>query len=132
MTAFAQMHQGEGYMPGYSSQSGEILGIMKQMMEEMKNDLSEAQKTERDRVEEFNSLRAAKTTEIEDGEKMAETKEDELADTDNALAEAKEDLGVEQKLLAENQEFLKNMGETCAEAKTNFEARTQARADETK
>ena len=36
---------------------------MKQMMEELKADLNEEQTTERSRVEEFNSLRAAKTTE---------------------------------------------------------------------
>jgi len=131
MAAFAQTHQDSGYMPGYNSQSGEILGVMKQLKEEMEGDLSESQRTERDRGAAFDELRAAKTSEIENGEKMAETKEDELADTDNALAEAKEDLGQTQATLDELQKFLANMGATCAEAQKNFETRTQARADET-
>jgi hypothetical protein len=131
MAAFAQTHQDSGYMPGYNSQSGEILGVMKQLKEEMEGDLSESQRTERDRAAAFDELRAAKTSEIENGEKMAETKEDELADTDNALAEAKEDLGQEQAALDANQKFLANMDVTCKEAKANFDTRTQARADET-
>merc|ERR1719478_1629396 len=60
---------------------------------------------------------------------MAEQKEDELADTDNALAEAKEDLGQEA-TLSENQKFLKNLKETCAEADKNFEERKKVRLQE--
>ncbi|CAK0863125.1 unnamed protein product [Prorocentrum cordatum] len=98
----------------------------------MEADLSEAQKQEAMRSEEFEVLRKAKTAEIEAGERirMEEQKEDELATTANALAEAKEDLGQEQALLAENQGFLKNMKETCAEADKNWGQRRKARQAE--
>jgi len=131
MKSFLQ-RQGEGYMPAYESSSGEILGVMKQLKEEMESDLKEAQKTERDALAAFDELRADKTQEIEDGEKMSEKKEDELATTDNDLAEAKEDLGQEQTSLQETTTFLANLETTCGEAEKNFEARTQARADEGK
>jgi len=36
----------EAYFPSYESQSGEIVGVLKQMMEEMTADLKEAQQTE--------------------------------------------------------------------------------------
>merc|ERR1719253_2287362 len=98
---FMQARHGHGYFPSYNAQSGEILGVLKQMKEEMEGDLSAAQKQEASRAATFNDLRAAKTAEIEDGEKMAEEKEDELAQTENDLAEAKEDLAVTQKELAE-------------------------------
>merc|ERR1719183_2910386 len=110
MAAFVQAHQGDTYMPSYSSQSGEIIGVMRQLKEEMETDLSDAQKTERERAAAFDELRTAKTSEIESGEKMSETKEDELATTDNALAEAKEDLDQEQTILDELKRFLANMG----------------------
>merc|ERR1719359_1346811 len=126
--AFVQAR--EGYYPSYSAQSGEIVGILKQMKEEMEGDLLESQKRENARAAAFAELRAAKTSEIESGEKMAEQKEDELADTDNALAEAKEDLGQEEAALSENQKFLKNLKETCAEADKNFEERKKARLQE--
>jgi len=124
---FAQAHHTSFYYPSYSAQSGEIVGILKQLQEEMQADLGEAQKAEAARSEAFEELRSAKTMEIEAGEKMEEQKEDELATTANALAEAKEDLGQEKALLAENQAFLKNMKETCAEADENWERRKKAR-----
>merc|ERR1719161_2743876 len=131
-SAFMQQKHGSTYMPSYSAQSGEIVGILKQLKEEMEGDLSEAQKLEQDRAATFEQLRAAKTMEIENGEMMAEKKEDEKATTDNDLAEAKEDLGQEGEALAEAQEFLKNLKTTCAEADKNFAARKTARLEEIK
>jgi hypothetical protein len=131
-SAFMQEKHGGGYYPSYSAKSGEIVGVLKQLKEEMEGDLSEAQKTEQARAATFEQLRAAKTSEIENGEMMAEKKEDEKATTDNNLAEAKEDLGQEGEALAEAQEFLKNLKATCKEADTNFAARKAARLEEIK
>merc|ERR1719222_1332123 len=94
-SAFMQTHHGEAYYPSYTARSGEIMGVLKQLKEEMEGDLSEAQKLESERAATFADLRAAKTSQI------AEQKEDELAETNNNLAEGKEDLGQEQKVLAE-------------------------------
>merc|ERR1719258_853490 len=125
-----QAQHAQSYMPSYSAQSGEIFGVLKQSQEEMKADLSEAQKTEAARAATFAELRAAKTSEIESGEKMAETKEDELAKSDMDLAEAKEDLGQTQAALAEDQKFLANLEKTCAEADANFAKRKNSRLAE--
>merc|ERR1719453_2291590 len=103
---------------------------MKQLKAEMKAALGEAQKTEADRAALFAELRAAKTSEIESGEKMAEQKEDELATTDNDNAEAKEDLAQTQAQLAEDQKFLANLDKTCAEADANFAERKKSRLAE--
>eukprot|EP00747_Dinoflagellata_sp_TGD_P142083 gnl/TRDRNA2_/TRDRNA2_176204_c8_seq25.p1 gnl/TRDRNA2_/TRDRNA2_176204_c8~~gnl/TRDRNA2_/TRDRNA2_176204_c8_seq25.p1 ORF type:complete len:737 (+),score=272.87 gnl/TRDRNA2_/TRDRNA2_176204_c8_seq25:73-2283(+) len=131
MASFMQAH-GEQMGPSYSAKSGEIVGIMKQMKEQMEADLSDAQKTEMDRASNFAQLSASKTQEIEEGEKMAEQKEDELATTANELAEAKEDLDQTKAALSEFQTFLANLETTCAEADKNFEARKAARMDEIK
>merc|ERR1712194_932051 len=129
-SAFVQSRQALGYNPAYASQSGEIFGVLKQMREEMENELSETQKTEMRRAEDFADLRAAKNEEITSGEKMEEDKEDLLANQDNQLAEAKEDLGQEQATLAENKKFLANVGETCAQADKNYAARKNDRLNE--
>merc|ERR1719262_69526 len=96
----------------------------------MEGALGEAQKTEALRAGAFAELRAAKTSQIETGEKMAETKEDELAQTDNDLAEAKEDLGQTRKQLGSDQKFLANLEKTCAEADANFAERKKSRLAE--
>merc|ERR1719198_2268162 len=130
--AFMQEKHGEGYYPAYAAQSGEILGIMKQLEEEMGGDLIEAQKEEAKKVAAFEEFRKAKTEEIESGEKMAEQKEDELAETDNALAEAKEDIGQVEDQLSEDEKFLMNLEKTCKDAGANFEERKKSRLEEIK
>jgi len=129
-SASAFMQARHGYMPSYSSQSGEIFGVLKALQDEMNADLSQAQKTEAARAATFAELRSAKTSEIESGEKMAETKEDELATTDNDNAEAKEDLKQTQDQLAEDQKFLGNLNKMCAEGDGNFAKRKESRLAE--
>jgi len=127
-SAFMQAHQ--GYMPSYNSQSGEIMGVLRQLQEEMQGALSDAQKTEASRAALFAELRSAKTSEIESGEKMAEAKEDELAKADMDNAEAKEDLKQTEASLAEDTKFLANLGKMCAEGDANFAERKNARLKE--
>jgi septal ring factor EnvC (AmiA/AmiB activator) len=127
-SSFLQDHQ--GYRPAYTARSGEIVGVLKQLKEEMEGDLGEAQKKEQDAAAAFSELRAAKTEQIESAEKMEEEKEDDLANSENALAEAKEDLEQEKKLLAENQKFLKNLKELCTDADKKFQERKSMRLQE--
>jgi len=127
-SSFLQDHQ--GYYPAYQSQSGEIVGLLKQLFEEMSGDLAEAQKKEQEATMAFNELRAAKTDQIESAEKMEEEKEDDLANSENALAEAKEDIEQEKKTLAENQKFLKKLKELCTDADKNFQERKSMRLKE--
>merc|ERR1719379_1662859 len=127
-TVFMQT-KGE-YTPPYAAQSGEILGILKQMKEEMESDLSEAQKKEAERAAAFDELRAAKTDEIAAGEKLLEEKKAELAQAEFDLANAKEDLEEVQASMSEDQKFLANLVKTCDEAEKNFELRKKSRLEE--
>jgi len=131
-SAFMQARQGEDYYPSYSARSGEIMGLLKELKEQMEGDLSEAQKTESARQAAFLELRSSKTAMIEAAEHQAEQKEDELAKTSMDLAEAKEDLGQTQATLAEEQKFLANLKATCEDGDKNFETRKNARLNEIK
>eukprot|EP00928_Gymnodinium_smaydae_P074030 TRINITY_DN57119_c0_g1_i1.p1 TRINITY_DN57119_c0_g1~~TRINITY_DN57119_c0_g1_i1.p1 ORF type:complete len:765 (+),score=278.64 TRINITY_DN57119_c0_g1_i1:77-2296(+) len=128
--AFVQGRGSSSYYPSYQSQSGNILGVLKQLKEEMEGSLSEAQKLEASRAATFAELREAKREEIANGEQMAERKEGEHADTVNKLAEAKEDLGQEKAALTESERFLANLKTTCDDADKNFEQRKAARLAE--
>lgn len=131
-SAFVQSKQGSFYYPAYFSRSGEIVGVMKQLKDEMERDLSESQKTEAMRAAGFAELRSAKMEEIRDGESRAEQKEDQLANEDNLLAESKEDLGQESATLSADTKFLKSVKEQCAEAETNYQSRKASWLDEIK
>jgi len=120
------------YVPAYSAQSGEIFGVLKQLDEDMKSDLADAQKLEAKRAGDFADLRSAKTAEIDGGWKSSEQKEDEKAKADNDLAEAKEDIGQTRATLAEDEKFAENLKATCDEADANFAQRKESRLGEMK
>merc|ERR1719258_8411 len=131
-TTFMQATHSQDYYPSYKAKSGEILGILNELKDQMSATLSEDQKAEAAKAANFTALRASKTAEIEAGEKQAESKEDLLAKTSMDLAEAKEDLEKTQATLAENQKFMVTLKETCTDADKNFEMRKAARLEEIK
>jgi len=131
-SSFVQSTGSSTYVPAYSSQSGEIFGVLRTLKEEMEADLADSQKTETKRAGDFAGLRAAGTARIDGGSSSAERKEDELAKNDNALAEAKEDLEQTQATLAEDTKFAENLAATCDTADTNFAARKTSRLAEMK
>jgi len=131
-TTFMQATHSQDYYPSYKAKSGEILGILNELKDQMSSTLSEDQKEEAAKAANFAALRASKTAEIEAGEKQAESKEDLLAKTSMDLAEAKEDLEKTQATLAENQKFMVTLKETCIDADKNFEMRKAARLEEIK
>lgn len=129
---FTQAKTGEGYYPAYESQSGAIIGVLKQMKETMEADLKKAQEQEAAASTTFADMRAAKTAAIEAAEKMEEEKEDEKATTDNLIAEAKEDLGQTEETLTADKTFLANLEKMCADSDSAFEKRKASRLDEIK
>jgi len=129
---FSQMKTGEGYYPSYESQSGEIIGIIKQMKETMEADLKKAQEQETAASATFADMRAAKNAAIEAAEKMEEEKEAEKAETDNLIAEAKEDLGQTEETLKADKTFLANLEKMCADSDSAFEKRKASRLEEIK
>jgi len=129
-SSFVQARGGEAYQPDYAPQSGEIMGIMKQLLEEMQGDHEEAAKVEMQRATSFQQLRSAKESEIGNAEAMAEQKEDELATSKNDLAEAKENHEQETDALNEAQKFLKKLKETRENAEKDFDERKKTRLEE--
>jgi len=129
---FSQAKTGEGYYPSYESQSGAIIGVLKQMKEQMEADLKEAQEKEATASSTFAELRQAKTAAIEAAEKMEEEKEAEKAETDNLIAEAKEDLGQTEETLTADKTFLANLEKMCADSDSAFEKRKASRLEEIK
>jgi len=110
--------------------SGEILGILKNMKDEMEKDLKELQEQAASDLNSFNDLKAAKTEEITINEKSVIEKEKrigalalELSEGTHALEDAKEEL-------ANAEKFKANMKEQCAGMEKQKAAREKARADE--
>jgi len=118
------------FKQSYAPQSGEIFGILKNMLSTFEADLSQAQKDEMQSQSAFESLKAAKEDEIKQGQDHLEEKQEELANTDESLANAKEDLEDTRTSLAADQAFLANLKEKCQLTDQEYEQRTKTRQEE--
>jgi len=117
-------------MQSYSNQSGEIFGVLEQMLENFQNNLSQSQKDEQAAIESFEALRSAKEDEIRAGQEQLDNKSEELAVTNEKNAQAKEDLEDTSNALSSDQKFLIDLKERCAAADKEFAERSKTRREE--
>merc|ERR1719310_484489 len=111
-------------------QSGEILGILKSMKDEMEKDLKDLQAQEQLDFNGFQDLKSAKLTEIDLNEKAVIEKEKRIGAITLSLSEGKHALEDAQEELADAQKFLANMKEQCASMEKTKAEREKMRAAE--
>merc|ERR1719335_137704 len=129
----AFLDQGSDEQQGEKSQSGasgEILGILKNMKDEMEKDLSELQAQEKKDFEGFNDLKAAKTSEISINEKSVITKDKRLGAVALELSESKHALEDAEEEKSNAETFKANMKEQCATVEKDKAMRAKMRSEE--
>merc|ERR1719319_2017296 len=105
----------------YNSQSGEIFGILEQMLETFEKDLGESQETEKKQQAAYEQLKAAKEEEIAAGQAAIEKKTVQLAETNEEIASSKDLLEDIKNTLSADEQFLMNLKEKCALTDKEFE-----------
>merc|ERR1740121_2490978 len=115
------------FKQSYAPQSGEIFGILTQMLETFEANLSQSQKEEMENQKAYEDLKAAKEDEIAAGQEQIDKKTQELADTDEKNAKAKEDVVDTKESLAADEEFLMMLKEKCAMTDKEWEERQKTR-----
>merc|ERR1719188_2444435 len=117
-------------LASYAPQSGQIFGILSQMMEAFEKDLSEAQKQELANQKAYDELKAAKVEQIEAGQALIDKKSQEKAETDERLANSKVDLEETEESLAADEKFMVMLKEKCSMTDDEWEERQKTRAAE--
>jgi len=102
------------FLEAGSPGSGEIVGILKQMKDEMDKDLGGAVSDEEAAVQSYEALVAAKKKEVDALTKEIETKTVRVGDLSVKNAEAENDLEDTQEGLAEDKKFLADLDGNCA------------------
>jgi len=110
--------------------SGEIVGILKQMKDEMDKDLADAVGDETGSVASYESLVAAKKKEIAALTKAIETKTVRVGELSVKVAEAENDLEDTKEGLAEDKKFLADLDGNCALKQKEWEAYKKVNAEE--
>lgn len=129
LTAVAPSGRAAG-AKSYNSASGEIVGLLSAMKDEMVRDLTADQKTEFKALIDFQNLRAAKLAEIEATEKQKELTETALADLLDRAAKAGKDLEAMIEAKAADEKFVAEMTANCQVVDQEYQARSKIRNEE--
>jgi len=122
-------------IPGFKSykgRSGQIFGILEQMLEDFESHLSEIQEEETKAISDYKGLKAAKEKEIEDGKLQVIDLDKRLAGTSQKEAEDFKELGQTKTQVANDKKFLANLKVKCEEGATEYDTRFKDRLEETK
>mmetsp|Transcript_96878 Transcript_96878/g.177443 ORF Transcript_96878/g.177443 Transcript_96878/m.177443 type:complete len:707 (+) Transcript_96878:90-2210(+) len=114
----------------YAPASGEIVGILKQMLETMDKGFAAAKATEEAAIKSYEELMAAKEKEISSLTTAIETKTVRVGDLGVEIVQMKEDLKDTEKALLEDTKFLKDLDTNCATKKEEHDADMKLRAEE--
>jgi chromosome segregation ATPase len=121
----AFLTQSEG-SPG----TAEIIGILKQMGDEMSKDASEAAAAEASAVKGFDELMAAKKKEVAALTKAIEEKTSRIGTLSVSVVEMKNDLGDTEEALTEDKKVLATLEKSCSTKTSEFETRVKTRQEE--
>jgi len=121
---------GAGDDAGYAPQSGEIVGILKQMLDTMMAQLKDISGDEKDGQTNFELMVKAKLEIVDTLTKAIEDKLMRLGELMVQLTQVKEDLDDTGKALVEDKKFLADMDDICAKKKKEWELRCKMRAEE--
>jgi len=111
-------------------QSGQILGILKQMEEEMTNGLEEATAAERTSVKSYDELFAAKTNEVEILTAQIEAEQARIGELGVEIAMMENDMENSKKSAAEDTKFLAELGTNCAKKEKEWDEIEKMRFEE--
>uniref|UniRef100_A0A7S1LKS7 Uncharacterized protein n=1 Tax=Alexandrium catenella TaxID=2925 RepID=A0A7S1LKS7_ALECA len=120
-------------IPGFQSyrpQSGQIFGILKQMVQDFEASLADEQKAELKAKTDHESLKAAKEQQISSAQKAVAQMDSDIADNGEKHAQAFQEHDDTQAQLALDSEFLANLKKKCSESSAEFDTRVKSRLEE--
>jgi|EP00927_Polykrikos_kofoidii_P081946 hypothetical protein len=126
LTSFLSASQKAGYSP----RSGEIVGILKGIKEQIEKNLSESTASEKSSASEYGALMNAKKKEIAALTKSIETKTLRIGEVAVAIANMKNDLSDTETALLENKQFKADLESNCGARAKEWEVITKTRSEE--
>lgn len=124
--------QGAPNAGSYTPASGQIFGVLTQMLETFEANLDELRKQEDENAKAYRALKAAKLTEIEIINEQLKVKNKELAAVNEKLADALKEKEEIIKAMGADTSFLTELNDKCRDAKAEYERRVKLREEEMK
>jgi len=114
----------------HNSRSGQIVGMLSAMHDEVTSDLSKAQREEFQAEVAFQKLRSAKLSEVGAAKKLMNDKESELSQLLDKSAKATEDILALKDALTADEKFLASLERNCKKEDDAYAGRVKIRSEE--
>jgi hypothetical protein len=114
----------------YSAASGEIVGILKNMHDTFKENLANTEEAERRALANFKEFETLKTSELSTLSDGIDDREDSMGDKAGSVETNMQTLAQTRSDKADDEEFLADLRQQCADKKVEYEERNKIRADE--
>jgi septal ring factor EnvC (AmiA/AmiB activator) len=121
---------GSPFSQGYAPQSGQIVGLLKQLGDDMATSLAGIMTAEEKAVYVYGELMKAKTAEVNSLTEAIEDKTKKIGDLGVAIVQIKDDIDDTSGALVEDKAFLKELEKGCDTKAAEWEARKKTRAAE--
>merc|ERR1719203_1126549 len=118
------------FSQGYAPQSGQIVGLLKQLGDSMATSLAGIMIAEEKAVYTYGELMKAKTAEVNSLTEAIEAKTTKIGDLGVAIVQIKDGIDDTSESLAEDQAFLKELQKGCDTKAAEWEERKKTRAAE--
>merc|ERR1719238_679935 len=122
----AFLEQSGDYVP----QSGQIVGILKTMKEEMEGNLKTATQNEASSSSGFEELKASKEAEVKVASQAIETKQSRMGELAVSVVQTQDDLEDTEEEVAETEKFAATLESECGTKEQEWAAREKLRAEE--
>jgi len=130
LLAFFSQKHGDPVSDSYNPASGQIVGLMKTMKEDMEKELAALTSQEEQAIADFTSLMQAKNKELAAATQAIQDKQARFADAAVQMQTMKEDYDDTAATLEQDKAFLADKEANCAKAEANFETVKKTRAEE--
>eukprot|EP00450_Noctiluca_scintillans_P003323 CAMPEP_0194482152 /NCGR_PEP_ID=MMETSP0253-20130528/4236_1 /TAXON_ID=2966 /ORGANISM="Noctiluca scintillans" /LENGTH=667 /DNA_ID=CAMNT_0039321675 /DNA_START=23 /DNA_END=2026 /DNA_ORIENTATION=- len=124
------IQQPEASYAAHTGQSGQIVGMLEQMLSHIQSDLSEAQKQDARNAENFSKLKVSLEASIGELQTSLDNLISEKANTDAALVSDKEAIVATKETLSKENQYLMFLKEKCQTTDKEWEERQQTREAE--
>merc|ERR1712029_702808 len=114
----------------YDPQSGQIVGILKQMEEEMDKALADARVAEEEAIKSYDALMEAKTKEVDALTAQIEKEQTRIGDLGIEITSMENDLEDTQTSLGEDKKFIEELEKNCKKKKKEWAGIQKLRQEE--
>jgi hypothetical protein len=114
----------------YNAQSGEIVGVLKSMLDTFKANLDNARIAEEKKQKEYDEMMEVKSAEYDEMSELFDAKKKEIGDNAAQISTISSEIDTMEAELAADQEFLAALSARCSAKAAEFDKRKMLRAGE--